>query len=468
MRGITMIVGGLVMAACAGGASAQDSCPGDRPIKLTASDGQTGDIFGSSVAIDGDTAIVGAYWDDDRGTDSGSAYVFEKINGTWTQTAKLTASDGQADDSFGGSVAISGDTAIVGADGDDDLGTDAGSAFVFEKINGTWTQTAKLTASDGQAGDRFGFSVAIDGDTAIVGAVGDDDRGVTAGAVYVFQRLAGSWFFIDKLLASDGQALDTFGVFVEIDGDTAIVGADGDDDLGGGSGSAYVFQRVGNAWNETAKLTASDGQAGDNFGRSVAIDGDTVIIGAYRDDDHGGGSGSAYVFQRVGNGWNETAKLTASDGQAGDNFGRSVAIDGDTAVVGAAGDDDRGGDSGSAYVFEKVGGTWTQTAKLLAPDGQAGDEFGFSVAISAGTSIIGASKDDVSEFDSGSAYIFPWTRPNDCCADIDRSGVLDGADLFVFLDLFAADDLRADFNGDGAIDAGDFFIYLDEFEEGCP
>jgi hypothetical protein len=231
--------------------------------KLTAGDGAAYDAFGGSVAINGDTAIVGACYDDvGANSDQGSAYVFVRSGTAWTQQAQLTAGDGAAGDHFGKSVAISGDTAIVGAD-DADVGAniDQGSAYVFVRSGTAWTQQAQLTAGDGAAGDLFGASVAISGDTAIVGAY-DDDVGANSdqGSAYVFVRSGTTWTQQAQLTAGDGAAGDAFGKSVAISGDTAIVGA-GYDDVGANSdqGSAYVFVRSGTAWSQQAKLTAGDG-----------------------------------------------------------------------------------------------------------------------------------------------------------------------------------------------------------------
>jgi len=460
------IVGGLVVAACTGGAIAQDVCPGDI-IKLLASDGEGGDAFGYSVAIDGDSAIVGAFGDDDRGTDSGAAYIYQWDGMVWNEVAKLTAPDGATDDRFGYAVAIGGDIAIVGAYQDDDLGIESGSAYVFERVGNAWTQTSKLTASGGQAGDQFGFSVAISGDTAVIGAYQDDDRGTDSGSAYVFERVAGEWNQTAILTAADGADGDQFGSSVAISNETAIVGTPLDDDRGTDSGSAYVFERDGNAWTQTAKLLASDGQAGDLFGGSVAISGETSIAGAIRDDDMGTDSGSAYVFERVAGVWSQTTKLTAPDGEADDEFGISVSISGDTALVGARFDDDTGASSGSAYVFERVAGVWNQTTKLTAPRGQAADLFGQSLAVHDEFVIVGAYRDDDRGNNSGSVYIWDGVH-HDCCADIDRNGILDALDFFTFLDFFVAGDPHADFTGDGVIDGDDFFVYLDTFAAGCP
>ncbi|MDM8542978.1 choice-of-anchor D domain-containing protein [Desulfococcaceae bacterium HSG9] len=407
--------------------------PWIQTVKLTASDAATGDYFGYSVAVSGDTAVVGAYQDDDGGIDSGSAYVFERDNGgadNWGQSAKLTASDAAADDIFGFSVAVSGDTAVVGAQYDDDAGSGSGSAYVFERDNGgadNWGQVAKLTAADAAAGDNFGYSVAVSGDTAVVGANYDEDGGSASGSAYIFEKGAGwtngSGNQTAKLTASDAAAADWFGHSVAVSGDTAVVGAIGDSDAGSNSGSAYVFERDNGGtdnWGQTAKLTAADAAAGDNFGYSVAVSGDTAVVGAYANDDAGTESGSAYVFEK-GAGWtngsvNQTAKLTASDAALGDWFGISVAVSGDTAVVGAYYDDDGGTNSGSAYIFEKGAG-WTngsgnQTAKLTASDAAADDIFGFSVAVSGDTAVVGANYDDDGGSTSGSAYVFGLAEIN--------------------------------------------------------
>ncbi|MFC2031990.1 PKD domain-containing protein [Chloroflexota bacterium] len=212
----------------------------------------------------------------------------------------------------------------------------------------------KLTASDGAADDSLGLSVSIDGDTALVGAAGDDDKGVYSGSAYVYVRSGTTWTEQAKLTASDGAADDFFGYSVSISGDTALVGAYLDDDNGSNSGSTYVYVRSGTTWTQQAKLTASDGAADDSFGYSVSISGDTALVGACYDDDNGSNSGSACVYVRSGTTWTQQAKLTASDGAADDFFGYSVSISGDTALVGAWGDQDKGVESGSTYVYVRV------------------------------------------------------------------------------------------------------------------
>jgi len=368
-------------------------------VKITASDGAGGGYFGISVAISGDYAIVGAYQDDAAGLYSGSAYIFKRDGTTWNEQAKITASDGVGGDYFGYRVAISGDYVVVGTIYDGDAGTGSGSAYIFKRDATEWTEQAKITASDGASGGHSGCRVAISGDYVVVGTSYDDDAGSRSGSASIFKRDGDTWTEQAKITASDGAAGDYFGISVAISGDYAVVGADGDDDAGSNSGSAYIFKRYGTIWTEQAKITASDGAAGDRFSDSVAISGDYVVVGAYRGD-------SAYIFKRYGTIWTEQAKINASDGAAGDRFSDSVAISDDYVVVGAPYDDDAGAYSGSAYIFKRDATEWTEQAKINASDGAADDEFGDSVAISDDYVVVGAYGDDDAGPRSGSAYIY--------------------------------------------------------------
>ena len=390
--------------------------------KLTASDGAANDYFGMSVSIEGDTAVIGAYGDDDY---TGSAYVYVRSNGVWSEQQKLTASDGAEHDEFGISVSIGGDTVVIGGVGDDDNGLISGSAYVYVRSNGVWSEQQKLTASYTVSGDLFGISVSIDGDTAVIGAWGNDDNGSNSGSAYVYVRSNGVWTEQQKLTASDGATGDRFGWSVSIDGDTAVIGARWDDDNGSNSGSAYIYVRSNGVWSEQAKLTASDGWSNDVFGSSVSIDGDTVVIGALWGDY---GSGSAYVYVRSNGVWSEQQKLTASDGASGDEFGSTVSIDGDTVVIGAYNDDDNGSYSGSAYVYVRSNGVWSEQQKLTASDGAVEDQFGSTVSIEGDTVVIGAQGDDDHGSRSGSAYIFPLTPPSPPHQDTSAviTGSLDG------------------------------------------
>ncbi len=396
----------------------------EKETKLIPSDGAADDQFGYAVAISGDTALVSARWDDDHGASSGSAYIFERCQGSgdhWEERIKLTDPDGSASDYFGWSVALSGDTALVGSSSDDDNGADSGSVFIFERDQGgedKWGLLTKLLTPDGDGGDHFGRSVALEGNIAVVGAEGAYGNVFLSGSAYIFYRDQGgmdNWGPVAKLIASDGAEGDEFGYVVALNGDTVLVGAPYDDDIGASSGSAYVFDRdQGGAdnWGEAAKLTASDPAQYDYFGAKVALSGDTALIGAWGDDDHGEASGSAYLFERDQGGadnWGQVKKLTASGGETNDYFGEAVAIEGDTVMVGAFNDNDNGSGAGSVYIFNRnLGGSgnWGKVTELYASDGAVGDGFGWSVAIDGDTAMVGVWLDDEAGANSGSAYIF--------------------------------------------------------------
>ncbi len=385
--------------------------------KLTASEGAANDEFGSAVALSGDTAIVGAYAaSTETASQLGSAYVFVRSGGAWTMQQKLSVADGFAGDQFGWSVAINGDTAIVGARAAD-IGTtlNQGSAYVFVRSGSAWSLQQRLTASDGAAGDEFGYSVAVAGDTVLVGArYADIDNKANQGAVYVFTRSGSTWTQQKKLTASDGAAGDEFGYSVALSDQAVLVGARWAD-MGSSAnrGAAYVFHLAAGNWNELQKLTASDGGANDEFGGSVALSGDTALVGAMWDVGAGGSQGSAYVFVRREGTWIEQAKLTAADGGPADRFGRSVALSGDRALVGAYLADVGGMvDQGAAYLFGRSHGAWSQRQKLTSPEPAALDWFGWSVAVSGDTALVGVPRDNVgSNADQGSADVFFTSAP---------------------------------------------------------
>ena len=378
--------------------------------KILAEDGASEDFFGFSVAISEDTAVVGAFRADDHanGIDAGAAYVFTRSDGAWQQQAKLTARDGQAGDTLGGNVAVSGDTAVAGAIGHDANGDNAGAVYVFERSGDSWHQSAKLVASDGDAGDAFGQSVAISGDTIVIGAPHDDDRGDGSGSVYVFSRTGSNWEQKAKLAATDGSAGDLFGISVAVTADTVLIGADLNDERATDAGAAYVFTQAGGEWVQQAKLMASDGAETDIFGVRVALFGDTALISARRDDHGvtGVDAGSAYVFTRDGTTWREQAKLVASDSSADDRFGRDVALTEDTAWIGAMHRDDHGENSGLLYVFKREGTSWHQLSKRAAEDGAPGDLLGWSVAASRDNVLVAAPRSDDKGLEAGAAYIF--------------------------------------------------------------
>ena len=377
--------------------------------KILSSDIYAGDRFGHSVAIDGDTAIVSAFQKvkEGGGNEAGAAYVFTRSGTTWTQQAKLLPNVLEEYDNFGSSVGISGDTVVIGSRGDrSPAGLPwSGSAYIFTRSGTTWTQQARIQPSEVEQSDYFGYSVAIDGDTVVVGAQLEDTGADGAGSAYIYTRSGTTWTQQAKIQASDKQASDEFGFSVAIDGDTVVVGATYEDTGGSDAGAAYVFTRSGTTWTQQAKLLASDRQASDYFGWWVTVDGDTAIVGAPAEDTGGDAAGAAYIFTRSGTTWTQQAKIQ-SDAAADVWFGQSVSVEGDAMVVSAYRQDTGGANAGAAYIFTRDGTTWTQEVKIQASDAAANDLFGWSVAMSGNTVISGAYNETSGGNSGGAAYIF--------------------------------------------------------------
>jgi RNA polymerase sigma factor (sigma-70 family) len=361
-------------------------------VKLKPGNGAAGDKFGYSVAIHGDYAIVGADGRDDK---KGAAYIFKRDGNSWKEQQMLFARDGAKEDYFGVAVAISDDCAIVGACDDDDKGEDTGSVYVFHRTGESWAQKAKLTPH-GQLIKwcEFGIAVAISGDYLVVGSRFEDHAG---GAIYIFKRDGDAWIEQAKLISSNWAQYDRFGEAVSISGDYVIASASYHDNK---IGSAYVFKRDGDTWKEQAILTAEDGKAMDFFGYSVSISGDYAIVGAR--GAGGGWRGASYIFVRDGTSWRQQAKIVPGDLAMDDQFGYSVSISGDYAIVGSI---YTGRWKGAIYGFMRDGDTWRQVSKLTATDGAERDYFG-KVAFSGNYVIVGANGADVSGADSGAAYIY--------------------------------------------------------------
>ena len=504
--------------------------------KLLSSDETRGDYFGVSVAIDGDTALVGAHRTNEPLADSGAVYVFERTGENWNQTDRLTAPDADSFAYFGFSVGLAADTAIIGAIRDDEAGNDSGAAYIFVRNQFGWAPQAKLIGNNTEAEDNFGYAVDVDGDfaivsspknkgggsayiykregiewkqkrnririrmipidpdgatgfgvsvdikgeTAVIGATGGNvgkdvvgaayiftqneppfwnqhtklvagDRsggdqlgfavaigeneviagaprhnagGLSSGAAYIFeQREGASWVENAKLSDGETASEDQFGVSVAISSNFAISGAQQDDDIAPNAGAAYIFERAGTLWLQRAKLTTDDAKAGDLFGNAVAMDGQTVLVGAPGVDDAGPEAGAVYVFVQVGDEWIQQARLIGADIGIFDRFGSAVAVHENTAIVGTHGKDEVGADSGAAYVFVRNGAAWTQQAKLTHRDAVPGDLFGFTVSVYGDNVLIGAHRSDAAGPDSGAAYLFTrnggtWTQdirfiPND-------------------------------------------------------
>ena len=421
--------------------------------KLIAPDRGPGDQFSNAVEISGNYAIIGAaYEDEDTAglntlSNAGAAYIFERdINGNWNAVQKLIASDRAANDWFGNSVDISEDYAIIGAMWEDEDAsgsntlTIAGSAYIFKRDStGVWLEAQKIVASDRGTHDQFGYSVAISGGRAVVGARFEDEDTAgnntltDAGSVYVFEldSNTGNWIEIQKLTASDRGSEDQFGEAVGISGNHILVGAPEEDEDSSGlntlsnSGSAYLFERSSGVWTQIAKLTAADRGFGDQFGIDVSISGDYAVVGSIFDtkDSSGtpiSGGGSAYIFEKqLTSNWVQADKIIASDGDVADLFGGSVDVHGTRIIVGAHHDEhDLNGTNlmtfaGSAYIFQRSSsGDWPEIQKLVAYDRDGNDRYGFSVAIGNSAAIVGAYFEDEDELgnntftNAGSAYIY--------------------------------------------------------------
>ncbi|HET7569116.1 MAG TPA: Ig-like domain-containing protein [Gammaproteobacteria bacterium] len=377
--------------------------------KLTEQNGAAADEFGYVTAISGDTAVVGApAVTVGTNAQQGVAYVFTKTDGAWTQSAQLVASDGIAGDEFGMSVAISGNTIVVGSPY---TISGQGAAYVFTEADGAWTQVAKLTGSDGAGGDNFGWAVGISGNTIVASAVA---KHLLQGEAYVFERAEdGTWSETAALTASDGATFDSFGASVAISGDTILIGSNGVPGNGQYIGAVYVFSNSDTGWAQTAILTPNDSAVGDFFGYSVALDGTTAMVGAYyKNLGSGYNQGAAYIFNLTDGNWTQTQELTLDGGVPGDRFGMAVALSGDTAFVSApyvqVGDT---ASQGAVYVYKNSGGTWVQSQMITASDGVSKDYFGNQIAADGDTVAVGA-LDAVIDGNAGEGASYFYSRGN--------------------------------------------------------
>jgi FG-GAP repeat len=455
----TLLIASAIFASASPGARAFD-CVQNELDKLTALDAEALNEFGRSVGVSGDVVVVGVSKNGDAGSFSGSAYVFRRSGAVWIQEQKLTASDAAAGDEFGFSVSVDGGVVVVGARMDDGVG----SAYVFRFDGVVWVEEQKLSASDAAAGDEFGHSVSVSGDTIVVGA--SQPAGAGAGAVYVYRDNAGVWSQEQKVTAADAAADDGFGISVSVDGNVVLVGAWRDDDAcvadpNCNSGSAYLFRRTGVSWFEEDKIIAADGALRDGFGFSVSLSAGVAVVGARDDDDAGNSSGSAYVFRDAAGVWSQEQKLVAGDAAAADKFGASVGVSGQTIVVGATDDGDGGPRSGSGYVYRFDGLVWQETQKLVASDAAAGDRLGFSTSVDGDVAILSATQADLGALaNAGAAYAFDLLETCPPTGCVPGDGTCDGACQLCDVDgtcRHCRFDL--DFDAVGVIGTGDFGIF---------
>lgn len=431
--------------------------------KIYADDETRNDYFGSSVSLSNNRALIGAYGNDDQGSKSGSAYIFDYDGVSWTQTSKLIPDDGEAYDYFGRAVSLIENRAIIGSPGDDTSDIDTGSVYIFEFDNTNWSQTSKITAVDRGPYNNFGTSVSLSDDKVLIGATGNQINNIKSGAAYIYEFNGSNWNFVTKLFSnnlsyngefgssvsySNGRAIvgakgfntntntynqgavflfefngthwyqkqmliandmgsyDQFGAAVDISGDRIFIGAPRKDDIAYNSGVGYMFEYDGNQWIQSQQLSPDADPSGNNFGYSVSVYGTRLLVGMPRDSDNGNESGSAYIYELVDNNWSLMGKILPQDGTNGDLFGSSVSLQSDRAIIGAY------GNMGSAYIFDLNAGEWIQSAKLQANDAAIDDFFGYSVSLSGQRALIGAYGDDDSGLNSGSVYVFDFNGTN--------------------------------------------------------
>lgn len=385
--------------------------------RLTASDLRQLDEFGWSVAIDRDTAVIGARnADPDLGhgtiTNAGAAYVFRFDGLSWAQEARLVADDASPGDSFGVSVGIWGDTIAIGATGHDHDGlTDAGAVYLFRRQGGEWKQISRLIAADSASEDNFGSAIALYNDTLVVGANSKDLLAIPdVGAAYIFVNRGNSWDQKRKLLPSNPVPGGNYGASAAISDHYIVVGEIQANPFGlRGDGSVYIYEGHGRNWSLSKQISLDDGRRGDFFGNAVALSGERLVVGAvFRDVDQLVNSGAVYVFERSGSDWNIKAALTAPDAQDFDRFGASVAASGNVIVVGARDKSQAGlSTAGAAYIFSKQGKAWSEPVKIVADTVNAGDHFGNAVAISGERLIVGAvGRDPLNLQQAGEAFAY--------------------------------------------------------------
>ncbi|MCC6409351.1 MAG: FG-GAP repeat protein [Planctomycetes bacterium] len=382
--------------------------------------------FGDRFVLAGDELFAGApNHDGPFGVQQGAVLRWVRSGGTWTLTETIHANQNTSNTQFGWGVALAGDHLLVGAYADNDAGTIAGAVHAFERGPSGFVYHQKLVGSSASAFEYAGYAVAADRDWVVIGATDLGDA-FDLGKVWVFRFENGAWIEKQELAPGDPTVARHFGEAVDIDDDRIVVGAPASAPSGElWTGAAYVFEFVGGVWTQTAQLGAQDPESFDGFARSVALDGDRILCGATGNDENGVQSGSVYVFDYAGGAWQQSTKLVASDAQQGDLFGASVGLQGDLAVIGAPWDDDGAMTAGAGYLFVKGTGGWEQSARFTAPDPQADHQFGHWVALDGGTVALSAVRDATWGIQSGADYVFEigGEATNTCVSEPNSTGV---------------------------------------------
>ncbi len=438
-------------------------CDPFQSVKLLAEDGESFDYFGYSVSASENRLLVGAPFDKNDGEQAGSASIYVQVKDGWSLESKLIANDTLDGDRFGFSVSISDNLAAIGCPEHLVGDTRSGAVYVFRFDGLKWSQESKLVPPQGDDDDYFGASVAVGVDTIVVGANNDDDRGTDSGAAYVYSLNDNAWVLEAKLLAFDGVANDQFARSVSISNNNILIGALHDSDNGSLSGSAYVFRDIGSGWVHETKLLAEDGSTGDRFGAAVSISHNLAVIGAHNDADQlPSSTGSAYIFKHQNGVWVQEIKLFPNPTIFGGSFGRAVSIAGPKVVVSS-----HNAGNGAAFFFHYANGIWTQSPVLLPSDRPLAPNFGYSVAISDYSVFMGAPYDRDLGSLAGATYIFNTHCAPTCLADTNGDGVLSPADFSAWVAAFNAMAPECDQNADGSCSPADFSAWVANFNAGC-
>ncbi len=428
-------------------------CPTQTDVPPTTLDG----LSGTSVAIDGDLAVIGCPLGTGNGWASGMAIVYRLVDDVWVREAELIAEDGDVGDMMGVSVDISEGRVIAGAWFNNHAGTNSGAAYVFEEVKGQWSQTAKLVADDAYTQDSFGRRVAIEGDVCIVTAPLDDDNGESSGSAYVYQY-DGDWFQLQKLTAKSGAPGDQFGLGLAMDGERIVIGAPWADD---GKGRAHLFDRGDVTFFEWEVFTDPNGESMDNFSFAIDVYGDNVVIGSYLDDDVAIDAGSVLIFARTFDaGWVLHEQLYPESETLGQQFGVSVDIDNTVLLVGSRYAPVDGMSAGDVSVFERESMYWEKQATIVSEEPTTEAEFGWAVALDGDNGIIGG----------------PWLEPDGeakffkmecgCVGDFDGDGLVGVTDLLQLIGVWGeCDSCEEDLDGNGIIDVSDILQLISSWGE---
>jgi hypothetical protein len=450
----------LVSIALAPSAFGQCDPPDQR---LTQSDGVGSDKLGVSVAVSGDRLVAGALGEALAGPDSGSALVYRRDAAEWSLEQKLIAADAAPGDFFGRSVAIDADVVVVGADGDDERGLNAGAAYVFRLgPDGAWAQEARLFADDGAAGDSLGWSVSIDGPVIAVGAASKNVAGTWSGAAYVFRHDGSAWKQEQRLAAFDGAPFHFFGESVVVRGDRLIIGAHHAPGAAIDSGAAYVFESAGGQWVFAGKLVVPGAGSGALVARRVALDADRALLSA-EGMPAGAGVGAVAVFERAGGSWSFVTAILDPDPTPETTFGFSVALSGSWALAGSLLSPDDEPEDRFARLFRLDAGEWTHRATLAPSQPLPGEAFAFAAAIHGPTAVVGSFHKGV----DGALYAYDLSPCEPCPADCNADGAVNIFDFLCFQGLVSQGDQGADCNADGVINIFDFLCFQGVVTQGC-